>query len=91
MKTLLIDDERNLEADRIERTFDGGIAALSEQHWEVLYLDHDLGDPDPRKTGYGIMCWLECNPQYLPGEIVVVSSNPSGRQYMELVIRKLYK
>jgi hypothetical protein len=90
MKTLLIDDMRTLEVDRIERTFDGGICALAAQHWETLYLDHDLGDKDERKTGYGIMCWLEQNPQHLPENIVIITSNPAGRQYMELVRRKLY-
>ena len=91
MKTLLIDDQRTLEVDRIERTFEGGIAALAEQRWEILYLDHDLSDSDPKKTGYGIMCWLEQNTQHLPGEIIFVTSNPSGRQYMELVRQKLYR
>lgn len=40
--TLLIDDQRNLPADRVARTFKEGIDALAEQHWNLLYLDHDL-------------------------------------------------
>ena len=44
MSTLLIDDQRNLPADRVARTYQEGIDALAEGHWDVLYLDHDLGD-----------------------------------------------
>ena len=61
--TLLIDDQRNLPADRIVRTYRECIAALAEQHWGVLYLDHDLGDfsgaGGRELTGYDIACWLE--------------------------------
>ncbi len=42
--TLLIDEQRNLPADRVARTFKEGIDALAEQHWELLYQDHDLCD-----------------------------------------------
>ena len=44
MSTLLIDDQRNLPADRVARTYQEGIDALAERHWDILYLDHDLGD-----------------------------------------------
>ena len=81
MATLLIDDQRNLPADRVARTFQEGIEALREQHWEVLYLDHDLGDfsiIDGRElTGYDVACWLEENPQFLPDRIEIVTSNPA--------------
>ncbi len=59
MKTLLIDDFRTLNVDYIARTFDEGIKSRQSQNWDVLYLDHDLGEEDPKKTGYGIVCWLE--------------------------------
>lgn len=94
MKTLLIDDlpeTKAVKADVIARTFDEGIEALKTKGpFEVLYLDHDLGEEDPHKTGYGIMCFLEANLKYLPGSIVCVSRNPSGRQNIELVANKLY-
>jgi len=38
------------------------------------------------KNGYGIMCFLEANPQFLPEEIIIVSSNPVGRNRMQTVI-----
>jgi hypothetical protein len=82
---------RNIEADRVARTFDDGINALTnEGPWGVLFLDHDLGDPDPKKTGMGIMNFLEVNLRLLPTKIVLVTSNPVGRQQMQVVINKLY-
>lgn len=94
IKTLLIDDMRNLKADKIARTYDDGIKALESEQWDVLLLDHDLGcfDKNGREwTGYDVMCWLETHLKYLPTcDIRVVSSNPAGRIRMESVINKLY-
>lgn len=90
MKTLLIDDLRNIKADVIARTYDEGIKALQSQHFNILYLDHDLGDTDENKTGYGIMVFLEENPKYLPNKIILVTANPVGRNRMQLVIDKIY-
>lgn len=92
MKTLLIDDLRDIKADVVARTYDEGIDALTNKGpFDVLYLDHDLADPDPHKTGYGIMCFLEANLRLLPGKIMLVTSNPVGRKNMEVVIEKLYR
>jgi hypothetical protein len=95
MKTLLIDDLRDIKADVIARTYDEGIAALKTQGpFTVLYLDHDLASYDQygrEKTGYDVMCFLEANLRYLPASIIIVSSNPVGRKNMEVVIDKLYK
>ena len=90
MKALLIDDIRDIKADRVARTFDDGIVALKEQKWDILYLDHDLGDSDPAKTGYDILNWLEANPEYLPVEIFLVTQNPVGREKMLKLIDRLY-
>jgi hypothetical protein len=94
MKTLLIDDMRDIKADVIARTYNEGIKALKSQGpFDILYLDHDLASYDEygrEKTGYDIMCFLEVNLRYLPASIVVVSSNPVGRRNMEVVIDKLY-
>lgn len=83
---LLIDDFRDLTADRVARTFDDGIIALQECVWDYLLLDHDLGDEEVRKTGYGIVCWLEQNPQWRPKRIQLVTVNPVGRQNMVLAL-----
>ena len=91
MRTLLIDDLRDIKADVIARTFDEGINALTNDGpFDILYLDHDLGDPTPSKTGYDVMCFLEANLELLPKKIVLVTSNPVGRQKMQVVIDKLY-
>lgn len=91
MRTLLIDDLREIPADVVARTFDAGIEALKSEKFDVLYLDHDLGDDDPKKTGYGVMNFLEANPEHLPGKIVLVTANPVGRVNMQRVIERLYQ
>ena len=90
MKTLLIDDLRDIKVDTTARTFDEGIEALKLGGWDTLYLDHDLGDPDPRKTGYDVLNFLELNPHLLPGRIVLVTQNPVGMEKMRKLIEQLY-
>lgn len=90
-KTLLIDDIREIDADVVCRTYDAGISALKNLGpFSVLYLDHDLGDEDMGKTGYGIMNFLEANPDLKPDEVVLVTSNPVGRQRMKVVVERIY-
>jgi len=90
MRTLLIDDFRDLKADRVARTFDDGITALRDEGpWEMLYLDHDLGEQPP-KDGYGIACWLERNINRFPEQIIIVSSNPVGVKNIERVLDRFY-
>ncbi|MCX6745197.1 MAG: hypothetical protein NTX82_06785 [Candidatus Parcubacteria bacterium] len=90
MRMLLIDDVRSYaNMSKIARTFEQGIEALKEGNWDVLYLDHDLGQPEP-KNGYQILCWLEEHLEFLPKQIVLVTSNPVGRQKMEMVLKKLF-
>ena len=95
MSTLLIDDQRKLPADRVARTYQEGIDALAERHWDILYLDHDLGDfsgvGGRELTGYDIACWLERNPQHLPDRIEIVTNNPVGRNRIEAVLRKRHR
>ncbi len=94
MRTLLIDDMRTMDVTQTERKYYPGICALRDDGpWDVLYLDHDLSSFYQRgeMTGYNIMCWLEEHQEYLPKKIVLVTSNPAGRQRMQQVIDKLYK
>ena len=98
LRTLLIDDIRNFNVDRVCRTYEDGINALKSEKWDILYLDHDLGDSyedsegvHRELTGYSIMCWLEEHPEHLPGEIEFVTANPVGRDKMMAVRRKLYE
>jgi hypothetical protein len=94
MKTLLIDDFRDIKTDAVARTFEGGIYELENNGpWDVLYLDHDLGcyDKGGRElTGYDIVCWLEWHPRHRPNKVVLVSSNPAGVNRMGLALSNLY-
>lgn len=90
MRTLLIDDMREIQADVVARNYATGIKALELMGpFDILLLDHDLGSEEPKETGYGIMCFLEENTEYLPKEIIIVSSNPVGRENIQRVIDSL--
>lgn len=104
MRILLIDDLRDLRVlapkyvgnagyvGHTSRNYSDGIRALREGGWDLLLLDHDLGDFEDKteKTGYDVMCFLEENEELLPGKIQCVSSNPVGRRKIQQVIDKLY-
>lgn len=100
MRVLLIDDIRNevfiaatygIEVSHVAKNFTQGIISLVSQKWDLLLLDHDLSSyvEDVEKTGYDVMLFLEKNPEYLPGEIMLVTSNPVGRDKMNVVIKIL--
>jgi len=88
-KTLLIDDFRTLTVDYIARNFSDGITALKSGPWDMLFLDHDLGEDYPN-DGYGVAKFLELHPEFLPTKIQIVSSNPVGRKNIERVLEKFY-
>jgi hypothetical protein len=91
-RILLVDDLRWAPCDRVARTFDDAVSALrNDGPWDVLLLDHDLGDPNPKKTGYDILNWLEEHPQFIPKDIKLVTQNPVGRQKMAALINRLLK
>lgn len=94
MNILLIDDKRSLAGiTKTVRNYNTAIDALKETLWNLVVLDHDLGDFDENgkeRTGYDILCWLEQNQQYLPKRIELITNNPSARLRMQLVIDKLY-
>jgi hypothetical protein len=99
-RRLLIDDTRDEGSPNIKRRVDvivrnywEGIRQLElNGPWDLLLLDHDLHSFDENNkewTGYDIMCWLESNTDYLPDNIEVVSSNPSGAARIRQVITSL--
>lgn len=103
MKVLLIDDFRDVTLEMVRdadaakeavvaRDYRQGIIFLVSSKWDLLLLDHDLSSyvDGKEKTGYDIMCFLERNPEYLPGKIKLVTSNPVGRYNMQMVIDRLY-
>ncbi len=101
MATLLIDDMKNpeelgYEVDCIARDFAAALAALAEQHWDLVLLDHDLADftgPDgEERTGVSVVRWLArpANRCHIPGQIVCVSRNNVGGPAIEDQVRTLY-
>lgn len=82
---LLIDDERDLQCDVIARTAEAGKKMLAIGGWEVLCLDHDLGDTENNVTGYDICKWAIAN-DYLPNEVQLVTSNPVGRENIAKIL-----
>lgn len=89
MNILVIDDERDFPFANLQaRTFEEGLKALTDFKWDKLYLDHDLGDAKGR-TGYDIVKFLELNPDYRPGEVVIVTANPVGRKNIEAGLRAM--
>lgn len=97
-KILLIDDQRNIEATAIARTYDSGIFLLTLCQWDILLLDHDLGCiKDGREyTGYDVLCFLEeqkylnKHPEYIPKEIILVTDNGAGMSKMKQAIKSIY-
>lgn len=63
MRTLLIDDLRNLKADVIARNPTEGILLLENcGPWDLLLLDHDMATYDEKGkeiTGYDVLLWIE--------------------------------
>ena len=77
MKTLLVDDIRDVAADIICRNYEAAVTlstSLWLYEWRLL-LDHDLG---PGKTGYDFINHL-ITEKNMPKEVFIVSSNPVGR------------
>jgi hypothetical protein len=58
-------------------------------------LDHDLtiaqtlGKNDNEPTGYTVVCWMEEHNVWPREGVKCHSMNPSGRQRIEIVIRKM--
>jgi len=58
------------------------IQKLSNEKWDVLFLDHDLGGivhvPSGENTGYEVAKFLEENKQFIPNYVIVHSVNTVG-------------
>lgn len=59
------------------------IGALQKNEWDVVFLDHDLGEGNG--TGYDVACWLEEHEEHMP-IVVVHSSNPVGAKRILLTL-----
>ena len=94
MRTLLIDDVKTFGdiPDEIARTFDDGLEALKRERWGMVMLDHDLGNTNPKKTGYDLLCYIRDKiPMNRWPKIKLVTNNPVGRQNMIAVLGDMEK
>ena len=66
------------------------IKDLTENKYDILFLDHDLGGttfaPSDENSGYGVAKFLEQNPKYKPNLIILHSLNPQGRTAMNMAL-----
>ncbi|MDD3627138.1 MAG: hypothetical protein PHV06_07450 [bacterium] len=93
-RTLLIDDKKtHIRTDRVCRTFEEGIEALTgEGPWNTLYLDFDLDDKgSPPRNGMSILEFLNNNPEYIPDEIIPISASSSYNSLLSEKIRLIMK
>ena len=66
------------------------IVALSNETFDVLSLDHDLGGQEMVEsgpgTGYEVAYWLGQHPDRCPPRVVLHTFNPVGRMNMAAVL-----
>lgn len=92
-----LDDERPAPGGWVHvKDFAECLVALGQNEVSELSLDHDLGDPEPTMTGYGVVLFIESmaavgNWEYVPDKMRVHSANPVGRAKMEAGIRSIEK
>jgi len=69
-------------------TAEQAIKKLSEEKWDIIFLDHDLDpngavfQPSGPGTGWEVAKWLSDNPDRKPGIIVLHSLYDQGRKNM---------
>jgi len=97
VKVLLVDDIRVMEAAggdevTVARTAAEGLKLLQEQSWDLLLLDHDLGDSGDIRP---LVRFLEerafLGPKVPIGMVVVVSSNPPGASWVARGLERHYQ
>lgn len=102
---LVVDDARDLQAIQLvhggpvtfARTFDEAkqllfdAMAFKRPPWDVLYMDHDLGDPRPGHTGYDLLKWIHeySRPERLPRVVKVVTANVAVWEHMNGLARQI--
>jgi hypothetical protein len=93
MKNLYVDDERDCPKGwDIARSYDEAIRLLSEEHYEYISLDYDLGEWNYQvpRTGITILDWLEeqkKNGKHIP--FIYIHTGSKHRRNMELTANRL--
>jgi len=88
MRTLVIDDYKDINATYVARTFKDGVNKLKTEKWDLLYLDHNLGEF--KKSGYDVMQFLKENKQFAPKMILCISDSPGGKDQINGMIKDIY-
>jgi hypothetical protein len=71
----------------VARTYDEALRLLRRFDYDVLYLDHDLGDPRGL-TGYDLLLEVIADRR-VPPRVECISWNPVGRQRIERLVKEL--
>ena len=76
------------------KTASEAIQKLSEESWEVVSLDHDLGGdtyvPSGPGTGYEVAKWLAEHRDRKPSRIIIHSFNAPGSKNMKSVLPEAF-
>lgn len=72
----------------VARTYDDAVRMLRRYEWDVLYLDHDLGDADGR-TGYDLLVQMRAEAR-VPADVVCISWNPVGKRRIQNLWSDIY-
>jgi len=79
---LLVDDERDLNCDIIARNGKVAIELLPKFSWDVVMLDHDLGQD---VSGTDVVNFMMQN-NIKPKIVYLISMNPVGRERMKNIL-----
>jgi hypothetical protein len=97
MRILVVDDIRSVAADPTQevtyaRTSEAAIRHLDGEPWDVLVLDHDLGQNDDVRSVVSLLekRALTGDPALI-GEVVIVTRNPAGAAWIEAGLRRHYR
>jgi len=82
MRVLFVDDCKPEPSGvtGVDRTYDDAVRLLRTYNWDILMLDHDLGDDG--RTGYDLLKQMDEEGR-VPPIVQCVSWNPVGRRRIE--------
>lgn len=96
LNKLWVDDQRDPPASRsreydVARTYGEAIQKLTNNRYDEVFLDHDLGDFEGGKerTGYDVLMYIvqmQHDGKRVPKKYTLLTANPAGRQRMQGVI-----
>jgi hypothetical protein len=67
------------EGFAVARTYDDALDLMRRFSYDALYLDHDLGEDAPNRTGYDLLVQVQREGR-CPPTVHCISCNPVGRK-----------